>query len=1412
MAITLKEFAAELTGSGLMADDSVARCLSEFGMDVESGSALNFARELVASDRLTQFQADAVLAKSTLALVIGDYHVLDEIGQGGMGHVYRARHRFMDRIVAIKVMHTARAGNPKLVQRFAREVKAAAALTHPNIVTAYDAGETTGGLYLAMEYVDGPDISQLVKTKGALSVDQAVNITIQAARGLAYAHARNIVHRDIKPANLLLGCDGTVKVLDMGLARFTEEAEHSAEVSLTLAGRLMGTIEYMAPEHAANAKDADHRSDIYALGCVLYRLLTGKLPYGGSTPVEKLIAQREHPIPSLSESDKNIPQAIQDVFARMVAKEPADRFQSADEAIAGLIAAAPNAEKCELAGLAVVKIPTAASQPVGSAVETTPASMDAGDVLQVTAEDEPTPLGQSAGFPGVSISQGPGGGAEVPTDIIPIAKKAEPKKLLIVAVVLAVLAGVGVGLWFYLGMDDSTPGPAGPPSAPPPRVPVDNPGESKLWAPPGQWVDLLAKADPAQAIEGQWVKEPYGLVSPAKGNAKIVFPTELEGSYDLRLRFRRVTGNREIQIALPVSGIIAILDLGYRKSGPEQIRLAGLYSDKAVEIEAIQNSKEYLLDVVVRTRRGQVGVRVDCDGKNILDWSGPQWRLRQPKDWRELGIAPGCIAFSSWNSRCIVSDLQVRLPLGAPLTPWDAGENLSALAPRPAKIKGVRFWSLETRRLRGEQTAMAFSPDGRWLATGDEAGAIRILDASTGKFDRMFVGHRGTVFDLSFSKDSDLLVSAGKDAAAMIWEFPSGRRLHTLRGHEVSVMGAAFSPDGKTVATAGRNVGLWDARSGRFIRFLVGHGHGSGLLKWSPDGKMLASAGRRGDEPDLVWNVGSGDIVKRFDSRLEDSNRILSWSPDGKMLAVRGVVGEKAIARSTVAVFSTASWEMIRKIDCSDDHRIPGLLAWSPDGTRLLVRDKGGAVAILDTGTWKAAIAPGLIAKEGHNDAYIWSPDSKALSVRWHRLLDYSVGVGLIDSATGRTIWETRRTMPGISQGAAPPGMNGAVLVGARVGEDHHGVVWLWRNEPTWSSMELKPGRGVVQCAGYSPDGKSLAFMDIGGRRMLHVLDVSLGSGWKSHPMVGKGGDAISLSWSPDGKLLGDMDRESSLHVWDTETWRTVAKVPGQGGSPDGLMPAIWLSDSRRIISLLKEPAGAMGIWDARSGSLVGQFAPSKEWVQSCSGGSDDGKTIAVMRNDNRAEIWSTEPGSVIANVALKFIDGRPRCPVAPSSDGRTLAVADSSYSNRRMWRTTGYVHLWDTQSSKQRTLFGHPTRIRPLSFSTDGSMLATYCDRMLRIWDVAEGCPIRTYMPLPAAGCLAVSADGHYAVSKGVDAEKELMYVVVTDSGQETLTPSQFASKYGWENDPARVTAAPKAAPTAAVGTRPATTKPNGP
>lgn len=267
--------------------------------------------------------------------VLGNYLVLDKLGQGGMGQVFKARHRRMDRLVALKVLPPSLMQNPEAVRRFQREVKAAALLSHPNIVTAYDADEHQGVHFLVMEYVDGTDLATLIKLHGPLTPDQAVECVAQAARGLGFAHSRGVVHRDIKPANLLLDGAGTVKVLDMGLARFDEKSPASSaaaeQSALTCVGMVMGTVDYMSPEQTLDARHADPRSDIYSLGCTLFYLLTGRPMFSGETTMQRLVAHREQPIPSLRAAAKGVSEQLEGVFERMVAKRPSDRYPSMRE-------------------------------------------------------------------------------------------------------------------------------------------------------------------------------------------------------------------------------------------------------------------------------------------------------------------------------------------------------------------------------------------------------------------------------------------------------------------------------------------------------------------------------------------------------------------------------------------------------------------------------------------------------------------------------------------------------------------------------------------------------------------------------------------------------------------------------------------------------------------------------------------------------------------------------------------------------------------------------------------------------------------------------------------------------------------------------------------------------------------------
>jgi serine/threonine protein kinase len=314
---------------------------------------------MVRQNRLTKFQAQAVYKKKTRGLVMGNYVVLEKLGEGGMGQVFKARHQRMDRVVALKVLPASATKSEESVQRFHREVKAAARLSHANIVTAYDADEAEGLHFLVMEYVEGMDLASLVEKQGKLPVKPSMNYILQAAKGLQYAHGQNIIHRDIKPSNLLLDKNGTVKILDMGLARIEEtpdRTDQTADAALTREGVVMGTVDYMSPEQGINTKNADARSDIYSLGCTLYWLLVGQPVYKGSTLVETLIAHREQPIPILCQVRNDVPASLDAVFKKMVAKEAGDRYQSMTEVIADL-------EKCVVPGGSAGAKPSRAPSP-----------------------------------------------------------------------------------------------------------------------------------------------------------------------------------------------------------------------------------------------------------------------------------------------------------------------------------------------------------------------------------------------------------------------------------------------------------------------------------------------------------------------------------------------------------------------------------------------------------------------------------------------------------------------------------------------------------------------------------------------------------------------------------------------------------------------------------------------------------------------------------------------------------------------------------------------------------------------------------------------------------------------------------------------------------------------------------------
>ncbi|MFO0818150.1 MAG: protein kinase [Pirellulales bacterium] len=333
---TVEEFSRLLSESRVLSAQAIQAFLHSFPTEQQPVDAQSAASLFVQAGQLTPFQVRAIFQGKHTGLMIEDHEVLDLLGRGGMGSVFKARNRRLDRIEAIKVISGKKLGTVEARQRFDREARAAARISHPNVVATYDAGEFNGISYLTMQFVDGLDLAKTVRSRGPLPVDHAVAYILQAAAGLQAAHEAGIIHRDIKPHNLLLDRQGKVRILDMGLARLSDAANMAAQEGLTQSGQMMGTIDYMSPEQTIDVRKVTAASDVYSLGCTLYFLLTGKPPFQAETMGAKLMAHHHQPPPRLIDARADIPTALEAVFQKMLAKDPAARYASMDELIVAL--------------------------------------------------------------------------------------------------------------------------------------------------------------------------------------------------------------------------------------------------------------------------------------------------------------------------------------------------------------------------------------------------------------------------------------------------------------------------------------------------------------------------------------------------------------------------------------------------------------------------------------------------------------------------------------------------------------------------------------------------------------------------------------------------------------------------------------------------------------------------------------------------------------------------------------------------------------------------------------------------------------------------------------------------------------------------------------------------------------------
>jgi tRNA A-37 threonylcarbamoyl transferase component Bud32 len=666
------------------------------------------------------------------------YRLLEKLGQGGMGAVYKAEQLSLHRVVAVKVLRPDIVDNPDAVRRFRQEVKAAGKLQHPNIVTAHDADQAGDSHFLVMEYVDGYSFDKLVARAGPLPVKDACQLIRQAALGLQHAHEMGMVHRDVKPHNLMLSRGGLVKILDFGLAQLPREGKTHRP---TAVHAFLGTPEYVAPEQAADARDADIRADVYSLGCTLYFLLAGRPPFLSDTPLDMVLAHvHDDPLP-LPQLRPEVPAELWAVVARMMAKDRAQRFATPREVAEALRPfAAP------------------AQAPKGAGSGETP-------VLAPPAEEPTAP------------------GPNPRRERAPRPKRRPTGHLLTWAVGASVVAGLLVGaaaVWKWFPRR-------------PPEAHSGSPGEPSLPAP------ALVPKEVLRLTDFDW---PVAHLVLYAGGTRLL-TAELgvkETNHRLKV-WDAVTGKQLAAINAHSRGAshVVLSPSGRYIGSVGQGAVPNSFTLRVAPAASVEQGRTYPLpkgsyhlrftpgdkEVIAVHRRSEKATAVDVEKMTKARAFG----AAKPPD-RAKGPLPA-VDLSPDGDHVLVADRNGLLRVWFSRT----GRNAFRLAGAQPGIRAaifspdgtraftggddhtVRVWDWKKQRqvalLEGHGKpvgSLAVSPDGRWLLSGDTAGLLVLWDLASMKETHRLPGHTADIRGLAFSEDGRLAASGSNDKTVRLWQ------------------------------------------------------------------------------------------------------------------------------------------------------------------------------------------------------------------------------------------------------------------------------------------------------------------------------------------------------------------------------------------------------------------------------------------------------------------------------------------------------------------------------------------------------------------------------------------------------------------------------------------------------------------